>query len=118
MGLIVVLEKVNAVVLDRQVLELIPLCSLEALQALIVPELLAKEFLSCILHLILKFQLIFASHLHLHSLGSLLCLVVVALEVIILPVLLIVFGGFLILHLFFNFLRGFFFGSELKSLNA
>lgn len=119
MGLIVVLEEVNAVILNWQVLELIPLRGLEALQALVVPELFAKELLSSILHLVLKLQFILSSHLHLYSLGSLLCLVVVALEVLVLPILLIILGGVFILHLFFFFLcNGFFLVGELESLDA
>lgn len=118
MGLVVVLKEVNAVVLSRKVLEFIPLRGLEALQSLVVPELLAKDLLSSILHLIFKLEFVLASHLHLHSLGSLLRLVIIALEVFVLPVLLIILRGIFILHLFIYFLGRFFLGRELESLDG
>ena len=118
LGLIVVLEEVDAVVLDWQVLQLVPLRSLEALQSLVVPELLAQQLLSRVLHLVLKLKLVLASHLHLHSLGTLLSLVVVALEVFLLPVLLVVLRLVLVLHLLLDFLCRLFFGRELESLDG
>lgn len=68
------LEEEDAVVFRRQVLQFVPLTSLETLQALILPVLLTQLFLGGILNFVLELEFILTSHLHLYTFSSFFCL--------------------------------------------
>jgi hypothetical protein len=69
-----VLEEEDAVVFGGQVLQLVPLAGLEALQALVLPVLLPQMLLRCVLDFVLELQLVLPAHLHLYAFGTLLSL--------------------------------------------
>lgn len=84
MGLIVMLEKKDSIILLRKILELIPLTCFKAFQPLILSKLLPKDLFCCILNFILKLKFLLFSHLHLHSLCFFFCLIIDLLNIFIL----------------------------------
>lgn len=68
------LEEEDAIVFGRQVFQLVPVTGFEALQALIMPELLTQVFLGDILDFVLELELVFTPHLHLYAFGTFFCL--------------------------------------------
>lgn len=96
-SLVVVLEKVDPIVLTRQVLQRIPLTVFKVFETLVLSIFFPQQLLSWIFDFILKLELIFLSHLHLHSLGFFVFFAFELLLNLILPVLL-VFTLRLLLH--------------------
>lgn len=86
MGLSVVLEKVDSVVLRGKVLQLVPLAGLETFQALVLSEFLSQQFLSSILDLVFELKLVFLPHVHLYPLSLLLSLVVSEILLFVFPI--------------------------------
>ena len=77
MSLVVVLEEEDSIILRGKIFQFIPGASFETFQSLIFSKLISEKLLSCILDLILEFQLILGSHLHFDSFLFLLQFVVV-----------------------------------------
>jgi len=75
-GLCVVFEEEDSVVLGGEVLQFVPLAALETFKTLVLSEFLTQDLLSCILQLVFELQLVLFPHLHLHSLGLLFSLLV------------------------------------------
>jgi hypothetical protein len=105
MGLVVVFEKKDSVVLAGKILKFVPLAGFEALQTLVLSVFLSQELLGSVLHFVLELQLVLFTNLHLESFGFLF-LFVFMVGLFLFPILLVLILDLLLSHLLFMFLYG------------